>query len=127
MSNENITKPEVSITVGAPISPEEVNKIIKISDDFYTIFSNHVRVAMAEDDFRFFFGEIYPTATNEIQIIEHLCVVMSPQKAKAVVSVLIQTMNAYEKLYGPIKPPTIIPTGTTITVSPNESPSAGTK
>jgi hypothetical protein len=106
-----------SIVVGTPMPEEELKKIIRISEDFYTVFSNHVRLAMSEDDFRLFFGEIYPTATNELVVTEHLCIALSPQRAKAVLSALTQTIAGYEKLFGTIKPQTIIPTA-----SPVEAP-----
>ena len=104
------------------MSPDEVRKHTKISEDFYTVYCNHIRVAMSQIDFRLFVGENYPTATGELTIIENLGIVMSPQQAKATLELLAGLVAAYEKNFGPIKPLTVFPAQSVSTESPPPQP-----
>ena len=92
-----------------PLSLEETRRRTKISEEFFTVFSNHVRVAVSQADIRMFIGENYPTAEGEIVINELLCVAMTPQQAKATLNLLAGTLSAYEKTFGEIKPLTAFP------------------
>jgi len=87
------------------MTAEEVRKNTKISEDFYTVFSNHVRVTASRIDFRLFFGESYPTATNEVRIIEQFNVALTPVQAKALLKLLEQVIQNVEAAGGTI--PTI--------------------
>ena len=93
-----------------PLTLEETRKRTKISDEFFTVFSNHTRVAVSQTDLRMFFGETYPTAVGDTVITEVIGIVMTPQQAKAVLNLLAGTLAAYEKTFGEIKPPTGFPT-----------------
>lgn len=96
-------------TINPLISQQDISKHIKISEEFYTAYANHIRIAMSETDIRFFFGDSFPTATFELRIVENFSVAMSPQHAKLVHQTLTQIIEGYEKLFGPIKPPTPVP------------------
>ena len=85
------------------ISPKELRKLTKISEDFYSVYCNHVRIAMSESDFRFFIGEAYPTSIGEINLTENHCVVMAPGQAKATLELLTNLIAAYENKFGSIK------------------------
>lgn len=97
------------IEFSPPMSPDEVRKQTKISDDFYTVYSNHARITFSQTDFRVFVGEIYLTSTSKTEIVENFCIAMSPQQAKAVLEVLQGTVAAYEKTFGAIPPLKIVP------------------
>lgn len=90
-----------------PLSPNELVARTKLSDNFYSVFSNHVRVAASPTEFRLFFGESYPTATGEIVVTENLSVVLTPIQAKLTLGVLSETIQKVESLHGVI--PTIQP------------------
>jgi hypothetical protein len=91
-----------------PMSTEDIRKQTRISDDFYTVYSNHVRVTFSQIDFRVFVGEVYVTATGKTEIVENLCVAMPPQLAKAVLGLLQGSVAAHEKNFGVVPPPKII-------------------
>lgn len=106
----------------SPMPPDEVRKHTKISDDFFTVYTNHVRIAMSQVDFRLFIGENYPTATGEPTITENLSIAMSPQQAKATLEVLAETVAVYEKNFGLIKPVTGFPTQSPPSQPPDQKP-----
>jgi hypothetical protein len=85
-----------------PLTPDEVKARTKISEDFYSVFSNQVRIAASPTEFRLFFGETYPTATGEIHIIENLSVVLTPMQAKSLAGVLAVIIQRFEAQNGPI-------------------------
>ena len=110
---------EKPLLFSPPLSTEEIRKRTKISEEFFTVFSNHVRVAVSQPDIRIFVGENYPTADGEIAITELLCVAMTPQQAKATLNLLTETLSAYERSFGEIKPLTTFPAS-----SPTAQPTA---
>ncbi len=93
---------EQKLIVSGPLSPDEVKARTKISEDFYTVFSNQVRIAASATEFRLFFGESYPTATGEIKIIENFSVILTPIQAKATLGILAETVQRMEALIGTI-------------------------
>lgn len=127
MSNDKPSTDTPVVAISGQLSPEEVSKRVKISEDFYTVYSNYSRVAMSEDECRFFFGEMYPTVTNELVITENFCIAMSPQRAKALLAALSQTIDGYEKLFSQIKPHTLIPTAITTKSVTDENKDKATK
>jgi hypothetical protein len=100
---------EQPLLLTPPLSPDEVRKQTKISDDFYTIYSNHARITFSQFDFRVFIGEIYATAIGGTEIIENLCIAMSPQHAKAIVKILQNMLTSYENNFGPLPSPATFP------------------
>ena len=84
-------------------SQEELAKHSEASGDFFTHYSNRIRIAASEVEFRFFIGEVYPTAKGTPRVVEDFCVVVPPQVALAVSTLLASTIEKYEKQWGPIK------------------------
>ena len=96
-----------------PLTSDEAKAKTKISQDFFSVFSNQVRVAAAFTEFRIFFGENFPTATGEVLVIENLSVVLSPPMAKHLAEILTAVIQKVEALSGPIpvlqSPPSVAP------------------
>jgi hypothetical protein len=88
-----------------PLTPEEVRAITKTSEKFQTFFSNQVRVAASSTEFRLFFGETYPNASGEVQVIDLLSVVLTPTQAKHLAGLLVSVVQKVEAQFGLI--PTI--------------------
>lgn len=84
------------------MSAEEVRQHTTIAEDFYTVFSNQVRVAAAPTEFRLFFGENYPAPTGELRIVERLSVVITPVQAKLLGKLLTQTVQKIDEMFGTI-------------------------
>ena len=91
--------------VSATLSPEEVRAQTKISEDFYSVFSNHVRIAASATEFRLFFGENYPISTGEVKVIENFSVILTPVQAKSMLGVLAETIQKIETFFGVIPNP----------------------
>jgi hypothetical protein len=87
------------------LSPQELAKNAKISEDFYTVFSNLVRISASATEFRIFFGETYPTASGETKVVENFCVVVTPAHAKAAASILVRAIEQVEAMFGTIATP----------------------
>lgn len=94
---------EISADVhGGMFSAEEVKEKTEISQDFYTVFSNHTRIAVSPTEVRLFFGENYPTAKGEIRFIEDFCVVITPAQAKLLAQLMAESVQKMETVFGPI-------------------------
>jgi hypothetical protein len=90
-------------TVVSPgLSPDEVRARTKISEGFFSVFSNHVRIGASATEIRIFFGETYPTATGEVKVTENFSVVLTPVLAKSMIALLANTIQRAEALYGTI-------------------------
>jgi hypothetical protein len=85
------------------LSEEQVRQQTKMSDDFYTVFSNSCRITVSATDFRFFIGENYPRPTGGLEIVEHFSIVVSPAQARAILNILAGSVALYEKAFGPIR------------------------
>lgn len=85
-----------------PLTAEQVKSKTVISEDFYTVFSNHVRVTASLTEFRLFFGESFPAANDEMQIIEQFCVALTPVQAKMLFATLSEIIQKLELILGTI-------------------------
>ena len=86
------------------LSVEQLMKITKKSEDFFTIYCNQARFAISFADIRMIFGQnsINPDGTVEAQ--EDLCIVVSPEFAQIVLQSLSQTIRIFEERIGKIRP-----------------------
>jgi len=75
------------------------------SPDFFTTYSNSVRMTVGLWDFKFAFGEVENADANEIRVNEKLGVIMSPQHAKMFLQVFERNVKRYEEQFGEIKLP----------------------
>lgn len=82
---------------------EELSKLTEVSEDFFTHYSNRIRIAASQHEFRFFVGDVYPTVTGAPKVVEDFCIVIPPEVAIAVSTLLASTIANYEKQWGPIK------------------------
>jgi hypothetical protein len=92
---------KLDLIVLKPLNAGEIKAQTKISKDFYSIFSNHVRIAASLTEFRIFFGENYPTAIGGIEVIEHLSVVLTTEQAKNLLSNLSVVIQKQEEFNRP--------------------------
>lgn len=94
---------EEKAVLSPALGEEDIRKRTKIAEDFYTIFSNHLRIAVNALEFRLFVGENYPKPTGELEIMETLSVVVTPAQARAIFDLLAGSIASYERLFGPIR------------------------
>ena len=96
------SKPQM--TASMPITAAEVKARTKISENFYTVFSNQIRIAASPTEFRLFIGENYASAAGEVKVVENLSIVVTPTQAKALAANLAAIVQKIEAVCGPIPP-----------------------
>lgn len=75
-------------------------------------YANSVQVRVNVWDFFLVFGTLQQAAENEVEVHNFQGVYLSPQQAKALMSILRQNVEQYEKTFGEIKlDPTMTPAG----------------
>jgi hypothetical protein len=84
------------------IPPQPNIKIVN-ADDYRDGYSNSVQVRVSVWDFLLIFGRLHPQTTDQVEIQNFQGVYLSPQQAKALLSVLEQNIVQYEKTFGEIK------------------------
>ena len=75
-------------------------------------YANSVQVRVNVWDFFLVFGTLQQAAENEVEVHNFQGVYLSPQQAKALMSILRQNVEQYEKTFGEIKlDPNLAPSG----------------
>ena len=75
-------------------------------------YANSVQVRVNVWDFFLVFGTLQQAAENEVEVQNFQGVYLSPQQAKALMSILRQNVEQYEKTFGEIKlDPNMAPAG----------------
>ncbi len=75
------------------------------SDGFIKLYANSARVETTVWDVKVFFGELTLVPGGKPFIEESASIAMSPQHAKALLSVLSQNVNEYESKFGKLPAP----------------------
>jgi Protein of unknown function (DUF3467) len=115
---------EPQLVFTPPLSIEETRKRTKTAEKFFTVFCNHVRVALSQTEFRVFIGETYPTAAGELLVTEMLSIVMTPLQAKTTRDLLASMVSAHERQFGEITPPMPVTPSATPAGPKQEKPDA---
>jgi hypothetical protein len=83
-------------------SSEKPNVITHRAEEYRELYANSAQIRMSVWDFFVVFGTIRQEAAEEVQL-EHLAgVYLSPQQAKALLSLLGHNVAQYERAFGPI-------------------------
>jgi flagellar protein FlaG len=81
--------------------------------DYRESYSNSVQIRVNLWDFFLQFGTLNQTAADEVEIRNFQGIYLSPQQAKALLSVLNQNIVQYEQAFGEIRlDPNAAPAGT---------------
>jgi hypothetical protein len=92
--------------------PKQPNIKLVNTAQYRENYANSVQVRVNVWDFFLVFGTLQQAAENEVEVHNFQGVYLSPQQAKALMSILKQNVEQYEKTFGEIKlDPTIPPTG----------------
>jgi flagellar protein FlaG len=93
-------------------NPPQPNIRILNSPEYRDGYANSVQVRVSVWDFLLIFGRLQPQSTEEVEVHNFQGVYLSPQQAKALVSILQQNIHQYENAFGEIKlDANIMPTG----------------
>ena len=71
--------------------------------EYREAYANSVQIRPTVWDFLLVFGRIQPQTTTEVEIHNFQGIYLSPQQAKALVTILEQNVVQYEKTFGEIK------------------------
>ena len=72
-------------------------------DDYREGYANSVQVRVNVWDFFLVFGTLHQAKENEVEVHNFQGVYMSPQQAKALMNILRQNVEQYEKTFGEVK------------------------
>jgi hypothetical protein len=97
-SSSEVQQPKLT----GPLSPEEIANVTVLADDFWSTYSNHVRMAASSTEFRMFVGEHYPDPKGDLRVVEKFSIAFSPIQAKAILGILSETIQKYEHVFGKI-------------------------
>jgi hypothetical protein len=75
------------------------------SERFTTVYTNSANLEVTPWDFRLTFGELQRVPNKSPRVEQFVAVVMSPQHAKALLAILRNHVEEYEKQVGEIKLP----------------------
>ena len=73
------------------------------SADYRDGYANSVQVRVSVWDFLLVFGRLHPLSTDEVEVKNFQGIYVSPQQAKALLTILQQNVAQYEKAFGEIK------------------------
>jgi flagellar protein FlaG len=95
------------MSVPAPANIKLVN-----TQDYREGYANSVQIRASVWDFLLVFGRLQQQTTTEVEVHNFQGIYLSPQQAKALMSILEQNVLQYEKTFGEIKlDPTFQPHG----------------
>src|SRR5258708_30947959 len=83
------------------------------TDDYREGYANSVQVRVSVWDFLLVFGRVQQQSTTSVEVQNFQGIYVSPQQAKALMTILEQNVIQYEKTFGEIKlnPPITQPHG----------------
>ncbi|HZU31449.1 MAG TPA: DUF3467 domain-containing protein [Candidatus Angelobacter sp.] len=78
---------------------------IRVSNtgDYRDGYANSVQVRVSVWDFLLVFGRLQPVSPQEVEVQNFQGVYLSPQQAKALLTILQQNVHQYESAFGEIK------------------------
>ena len=83
--------------------PMQPNIKLVNNENYREGYANSVQVRVNVWDFFLVFGTLHQAAENEVEVHNFQGVYLSPQQAKALMSILRQNVEQYEKTFGEIK------------------------
>jgi hypothetical protein len=84
-------------------NPTQPNIKLVNSSDYRDSYANSVQVRVSVWDFFLVFGTLQQQNENQVEVRNFQGVYLSPQQAKALLSILQQDVTNYESAFGEIK------------------------
>ena len=84
-------------------NPTQPNIKLVNSSDYRDSYANSVQVRVSVWDFFLVFGTLQQQNENQVEVRNFQGVYLSPQQAKALLSILQQDITNYESAFGEIK------------------------
>ncbi len=83
--------------------PTQPNIKLVNSPDYRDAYANSVQIRVSVWDFFLVFGTLQQQTPQEVEVRNFQGIYLSPQQAKALLTILEQNVNNYEKTFGEIK------------------------
>ena len=83
--------------------PPQPNIRLINSPDYRDGYANSVQVRVSVWDFLLTFGRLQPIAAQDVEVQNFQGIYLSPQQAKALLTILEQNVQQYESTFGEIK------------------------
>ncbi|HWX54911.1 MAG TPA: DUF3467 domain-containing protein [Verrucomicrobiae bacterium] len=84
-------------------NPTQPNIRLTNTADFREGYANSVQVRVSVWDFLLIFGRVQQQSATEVEVENFQGIYVSPQQAKALMTILEQNVIQYEKTFGEIK------------------------
>ena len=84
-------------------NPQQPNIHLVNTPDYRDSYANSVQIRASVWDFLLVFGRLQQPSASEVEIHNFQGIYLSPQQAKALVTILEQNVVQYEKTFGEIK------------------------
>jgi flagellar protein FlaG len=85
------------------MTPSQPKVVLDKTPDYREGYANSVQVRVNLWDFFMLFGQIDPTAPDNVRIANFQGIYVSPQQAKALLGVLQHNVTQYESAFGEIR------------------------
>lgn len=83
--------------------PSQPNIRLVNTSEYREGYANSVQIRASVWDFLLIFGRAQPQTASEVEVQNFQAIYLSPQQAKALVTILEQNIVQYEKTFGEIK------------------------
>ena len=84
-------------------NPTQPNVRLMNTPDYRESYANSIQIRASVWDFLLIFGRLQPQTASEVEVHNFQGIYLSPQQAKALVTILEQNVVQYEKTFGEIK------------------------
>ena len=85
------------------IHQQQANIRLVITPEYREGYANSVQIRASVWDFLLVFGRLQPQTSSDVEVHNFQGIYLSPQQAKALVTILEQNLVQYEKTFGEIK------------------------
>ena len=83
--------------------PPQANIKLVNTQEYREDYANSIQVRASVWDFMLVFGRLQQQSAGEVEVHNFQAIYLSPQQAKALVTILEQNIVQYEKTFGEIK------------------------
>lgn len=83
--------------------PPQPNIRLTNTADYRDSYANSVQIRVSVWDFLLVFGRLQPVTVQEVEVQNFQGIYLSPQQAKALLTILEQNVRQYEGTFGEIK------------------------
>lgn len=84
-------------------NPQQPNIRLVNAADYRDTYANSIQIRVSVWDFLLVFGRLQPVTAQEVEVQNFQGIYLSPQQAKALLTILEQNVRQYEGTFGEIK------------------------